>query len=416
APRALSAPPAAGALALAHLRARLGVRQLTLVEHARRVRRPPSPEAGGGGRAAALADDARRRLRAEGAMSLRLRLTLLASAAVAVAIVGSSIVIYYTDKSELLHQVDSDLRVSTDVSSQVHALLASGPNAPVKQLPAFIRLKRLYGGSVRVTHVSGQVVPKKSGAAVNYTILAAGAHFKPHPPVYTTTTVNGVHSRALTIVTPNAKIVLTRPLADIDHNLSRLRLLLIFVSLGGIGVAAILGALVSGAALAPLRRLTRTTEQIVETHDLSRRIGIGGRDEISRLSRRLDELLATLDESLRTQRQLVADASHELRTPITTLRANLELLTGGQTIDAREREEIAADVRDELESMTGLVGELVELARGEEAEVAPTEFRLDELVQGAVDRASRRTPSVEFRTTLEPTTVVGVPERVDRAV
>lgn len=66
--------------------------------------------------------------------------------------------------------------------------------------------------------------------------------------------------------------------------------------------------------------------------------------------------------------------------------------------------------------MTALVGELVELAQGEELDVAPTEFRLDEVVRAAVDRAARRTQTVAFRAELEPTTVRGVPERVERAV
>ena len=66
--------------------------------------------------------------------------------------------------------------------------------------------------------------------------------------------------------------------------------------------------------------------------------------------------------------------------------------------------------------MTALVAELVELARGEEPEVAPTEFRLDEVVRGAVDRAARRAPGVSFRTRLEPSMITGVPERVERAV
>jgi len=195
-----------------------------------------------------------------------------------------------------------------------------------------------------------------------------------------------------------------------------LKWLLVSISLGGIAAAAILGALVSGRAVAPLRSLTETTERIVETGDLSKRTGRRGRDEISRLSARLDELLASLETSLRTQRQLVADASHELRTPIATLRANIGLLAGPGTLDAREREELLVDVQDELESMTALVAELVELARGEEPEVLPTEFRLDQLVQDAVDRAARRSPELTFRTKLEPSLVTGVPERVERAV
>jgi two-component system sensor histidine kinase MprB len=130
----------------------------------------------------------------------------------------------------------------------------------------------------------------------------------------------------------------------------------------------------------------------------------------------LDELLAHLDASLSAQRQLVADASHELRTPIATLRANVELLADPGKLDADERAELVTDVRDELESMTALVGELVELARGEEPDIAPSEFRLDEVVQTAVNRVARRAPKLSFATRLEPSVISGVPERIERAV
>jgi two-component system, OmpR family, sensor histidine kinase MprB len=211
-------------------------------------------------------------------------------------------------------------------------------------------------------------------------------------------------------------VTIARSLVDVDHNLSRLKWLLVFISLGGIGAAAILGALVSGRAVAPLRRLTESTERIVETGDLSERTGQRGRDEISRLSIRLDELFASLETSLRTQRQLVADASHELRTPITTLRANIGLLARPGALEESERAEMLADVEDELEAMTTLVGELVELARGEEPDVVPREFRLDEVVQSVVDRTAKRAPTVSFRTQIEPSVIVGIPERVERAI
>ena len=66
--------------------------------------------------------------------------------------------------------------------------------------------------------------------------------------------------------------------------------------------------------------------------------------------------------------------------------------------------------------MSTLVGELIELARGEEPDVAPSEFRLDEVVRTVVDRTARRAPTLSFRTQLEPTVIVGVPERAERAV
>ena len=343
-------------------------------------------------------------------MSFRLRLTLLAASAVAVAIVGTSVAVYYTDRAQLVSEVDKELRASLNlpaiqVAVKNRTFRLPGPNAYGNQTPTppQLLLKQVVlPGSLKAVSVSV--------AARSRTVRLTGA------PRFFNTFVGGVHSRVLTLSSPAANVRITTSLVDVDRNLSRLRWLLVFISIGGAGVAAILGLLVSGRALAPLRRLTETTERIVDTGDLSERTGLRGRDEISRLSVRLDELLASLESSLAAQRQLVADASHELRTPIATLRANVELLADARALGDDERSEVLHDVRDELEAMTTLVGELVELARGEEADVAPAEFRLDEVVRGVVERAARRWPTVEFRMELRPCTVVGVPQRVERAV
>lgn len=352
-------------------------------------------------------------------MSFRLRLTVLTALAVAASIVAASVVVYYTDRHEVIGQVDSDLALSltlprvAGIAGPATALLKSGlgPRAVGGAVRRPKILRNRPGGSF------GVVLPGSSTAVqVSVRGRKAGAFPAKASPRYTTTTVKGVPTRVLTLVAPNEVVRISRSLVEVDRNLSRLRWLLVLICLGGVGVAAILGALVSGRAVAPLRRLTETTERIVVTGDLSKRTGQRGRDEISRLSRRLDELLASLELSLHTQRQLVADASHELRTPIATVRANIGLLANPGTLAADEREELLVDVQDELEAMTTLVGELVELARGEEPDVVPREFRLDEVVQDAVDRAARRAPGAAFRTTLEPTVISGVPERVDRAV
>jgi two-component system sensor histidine kinase MprB len=342
-------------------------------------------------------------------VSFRLRLTVLVSAAVAVAIVGASLVVYYTDRSQLMSQVDSDL--STTLSLPQLNLGYSGAAAGLLKRNV-VRFGSLPVGSKQIVLPGTQkavrvsVRRKVGGPVINV----------PTTLRFTTQMIAGQRSRVLTLVSGPKTIRISSSLVEVDRNLSHLRELLVLISLGGIGVAALLGAAVSRTAVAPLRRLTETTERIIDTGDLSERTGQRGRDEISRLSARLDELLATLESSLQTQRQLVADASHELRTPIATLRANFEVLADPGALDAGERADLLVDVRDELESITALVGELVELARGEELDVAPRDFRLDEVVQEAVDRAARRAPDLSFRTRLEPSVVTGVPERVERAV
>ncbi|HEX3805340.1 MAG TPA: HAMP domain-containing sensor histidine kinase [Gaiellaceae bacterium] len=350
-------------------------------------------------------------------MSFRLRLTLLAAVAVAVAIVGTSFTVYFTDRSELIGQIDSDLTAAR--TAAVLAVLPRNQKTPAGGFKGFSIL-RTKTRAVLILAAPGP-------GAVRVSVLlrtAAAAKASPSlPPEFSTQTVAHVRSRVLTITFPRRVVRLSRSLAEADANLRHLRLLLTFISLGGVGIAALLGAIVSRTAVAPLRRLTETTERIIDTGDLSERVGRPGRDEVSRLSSRLDELLITLEASLAAQRklvddqrQLVADASHELRTPIASLRANFDLLANPRALDPRERDGMLRDVRQELEAMGALVAELLELARGEEVDVAAHEFRLDETVKAVVDRVARRAPDLSFRTELEPSLVQGVPQRVERAV
>ncbi len=139
----------------------------------------------------------------------------------------------------------------------------------------------------------------------------------------------------------------------------------------------------------PVTELTETAEHVARTRDLSRRIEASGGDELARLAASFNTMLEALDDSQRAQRRLVADASHELRTPLTSLRTNLEVLGSPRELPAGDRERLRSDLVAQLEELTELVGDLVELARDGEPTGEPAEpLRLDELVAGAVERAA----------------------------
>src|SRR5207342_815490 len=207
-----------------------------------------------------------------------------------------------------------------------------------------------------------------------------------------------------------------RPLTEVEKSLNRIGLFLILVALGGIVIAAILGLLVARAALTPVTRLTTTVERVTETQDLSERIEVQGRDELSRLASSFNAMLGALEESTRAQRQLVADASHELRTPLTSLRTNIEVLASDRALPAEERGRLLSDVVEQLGEMTTLISELIELARAEQQTADPEDVRLDLAASEALERARRNHPEITFSSSVDESVVKGVPSTIERAI
>ena len=128
-------------------------------------------------------------------------------------------------------------------------------------------------------------------------------------------------------------------------------------------------------------------------------------------------VLDRLERSQAAQRQLVADASHELRTPVTALRTNAELLLEQEDLTPAQRRALLDDVVDQTEELTALVADLIELARGDQPADEVHDVRLDALVGEAVERARRHAPHVDVRRRRSsPRRVDGVPDRLGRAV
>jgi len=146
------------------------------------------------------------------------------------------------------------------------------------------------------------------------------------------------------------------------------------------------------------------------------RIGSYGNDELGRLAATFNSMLDELQRSLGAQRQLIMDASHELRTPLASLRTNVEILSDLDRLSPSQREATLSGIVSQLEELTGLVADVVELARGEAPPNLHDDLALDELVDRAVDRARRHWPAITFHALVEPVQVRGVATRLDRAV
>lgn len=342
-------------------------------------------------------------------MSFRLRVTLLIAAAVAFAAIGASVAMYFVVQEQLIKQVDQNLQAAT--SGPVRE-----PGGPFRRSPGDVSNRPEVFG--QIINAGGTVVQGDGGYSIPALVTAevkAVAAGKA-PEFWATATSSDSRVRVYVKPIQNGAIEVVQELAPIDALLAQTRVLLIAFAGGAILLAAAFGALIGRAALAPVKRLTATVEEVTKTRDLSRRVAERGRDELSRLGTSFDAMLGQLETSLRSQRQLVADASHELRTPLTALRTNLELLERGQPTDPVERQQLLRDLVTQMERLTTLVGDLIEVAREEETPMPFEELNLEELVHEVVDDVSFRYPRVQFNVTSAPSSINGVKVRVARAI
>src|SRR5262249_32312031 len=135
-----------------------------------------------------------------------------------------------------------------------------------------------------------------------------------------------------------------RPLSDADRVLDRLRIVLVLLVIVGTALAAAISRLFAKRVVAPVTELTAAAEHIQTTGALGRRVEAGGHADVGRMAQHFNAMRARLQGSQEQQRQLVADASHELRTPVTSLRTNVEVLRDAPAMADDDRRALLDDV------------------------------------------------------------------------
>ncbi len=347
--------------------------------------------------------------------SFRTRLGTLVALAVGVTVALASLASYVAVRHQMYKQVNSSLETElnafVDQNGQFNAFAAN------RILPRYansmVQVEDANGNSL----LPNQGPPLPFNAALGELATSStngGYHFR-------NVTYQGQPYRVLSVgATSNgtpAVVQIARSLTDINHTLADLRLVLWLVSVSGVGVAVALGYLVGRATMRPVVRLTGAAEHVAATQDLAASIDERGDDELARLARAFNSMLAALAASRQQQSQLISDAGHELRTPLTSLRTNIEVLMRVRGPARVRPGELMGDVQAQLEELTTLVGDVVELARADEQQhVEPIEVRFDSIVAHAVERARRRAPSVTFDTALTPGSIRAIPALLERAV
>ncbi|KZM70588.1 two-component sensor histidine kinase [Nocardia terpenica] len=345
-------------------------------------------------------------------VSLRWRVTLLAASVVLVAVALTSIAAYAMVARSLYAAVDKQLQ------SQASVMISN--NFDSYGYLTILQAASLYSNDIGIALIypgaDGQFIPPQPTYPPIGSSEIAVARGQSN---FSLRTVNNQRVLAAHTRIGNT-LVLSRPLRPTQQTLNRLAWLLFVVGGCGVVVAAGAGTAVGRTGLRPVARLTAATERVARTDDLTP-IPVTGDDELARLTDSFNAMLRALAESRERQRRLVTDAGHELRTPLTSLRTNMELLIassrpGAPAIPEQDMAELRSDVMAQIQELSTLVGDLVDLAREDAPETVYEQVDLGEVTEHALERARRRRTNIEFVAELRPWFVYGHEAGLERAI
>ncbi len=349
--------------------------------------------------------------RAATSLSLRWRVMLLAMSMVAMVVVLMAVAVYAVVSAALYTDIDNQLQ------SRAQLLIASGSLAadPAKAIEgtAYSDVNAMLvnpGRSIYTANQQGQSLPVGQPEKA----VIRGELFMSRRTV--------ADQRVLAIHLPNnSSLLISKSLAPTNAVMTKLKWVLLAV--GGIGVviAAVAGGMVARTGLRPVGRLTEAAERVARTDDL-RPIPVFGSDELARLTEAFNAMLRALAESRERQARLVADAGHELKTPLTSLRTNVELLMassspGAPRIAESDLAELRSDVIGQIEELSTLVGDLVDLTREDNAHgTALEDIDMSEVIDRSLERVRRRRNDIQFQVDIVGWQVHGDAAGLSRAV
>lgn len=284
-------------------------------------------------------------------------------------------------------------RVGDDIAQLVRgdsALSAIGDTAPIeRELTATGALDHWAGPTtfVEIDTPQGYPIAKSTnmgGARFTQTIPTQG-----QPVVYRTENrppLGSLLVRSELVTYPGSALIVGvgESLEVYDDTLLRIRDLLIAVIVIALLVVIAGSFAIAKSALDPIKRLSAAMGEI-RSDRLSRRLGWSRRrDELGTLAQAFDAMLDRLEEGFARERQFISDASHELKTPLTVINANAQMLERWAARDPQVREDSIAAIRDESATLANMVNGMLLLAKAESGEDIPRE---PVLLEGVVAEA-----------------------------
>jgi len=356
-----------------------------------------------------------------GPLMLRTRFTVAVAAAVALVTLAITAVAFVVVRADLQDEVHHELQQQASVVFRIAHRFHG--HIPAGWVPPHSNRFGVTSPYTQVVTASGAVwAPAGNAGLLTGDKAAVQVAAGKRGAYYAEDKLDGVRAMVLTTpLAPGLAVQVAVPLNVVQGELASVGETLALLSVIGVALAALAGWAVARAGLAPVARLAALAERVTETGDPAGRVEVVREDELGRLAASFNTMLQALQRSLDAQRQLISDASHELRTPMTSLRVNCELLAAAPGMPEPERQEVLSRIVAQVAELSQLVTSVTELARGEaqpgqEQPGRCAEVRLHEVVAASLDAARRDWPRITFTADLEPCLVTGQADRLGTAV
>ncbi len=362
-------------------------------------------------------------------MSLRLRLGLWYGALTGVVVLLVTLLTYtlhtryhYDDADQVLVGVAEHLANELEGPAVAQQVSLASPTAGVAL--------RVYSSDGRLLEASPEADLSPIIAPTDVQAEAAGPPFDPLvalAPSFqavdpgsgvlgTIGDLQGVRWRVYALPLQDGRTLVAELSLDrVDAAVDRLREVVPALALLGAATTVVAGFLLAAQALRPVAALTDAAVTIAGSRDFERRVPEPPRqDELGKLARTFNAMLTSLQQAYQAQKQFVADASHELRAPLTAIQGNLELLERHPKMDEADRQEALGEASREARRLTQLVADLLALARADAGvPIRRERVELDRIVLGVVGEARQLAHGQQVKVdAIEPVEVVGDPDRL----